>query len=177
MVFFPRAQAELSNMALGKSLVAQLQANDENGVSLILWDTSGDEKDVNINQQLRDKLCGIDGTLIGTFEDMPPLEHFTSGPGSHKEGGSSGKASPASGPMEAKGPLMDLRGGDGPKVMVPMEAVKEADLADLFATDLGSMRPLVQTHPPNIDDFYDISVTLAASPSNFTVSIFSVIRR
>ena len=65
-------------MALGKSLVAQLQANDENGVSLILWDTSGDDNDVNINAVLRDKLCGHSPGDV-TFDDMPPLEFPGSG--------------------------------------------------------------------------------------------------
>ena len=83
--FFSRAQAELSNLALGKSLVAQLQTNDENGVSLVLYDTSSDEDDVNINQVLINKLSGFpEGHAMNAFgpggdqaqppDAMPPLE-------------------------------------------------------------------------------------------------------
>ena len=82
---FSRAQAELSNLALGKSLVAQLQTNDENGVSLVLYDTSSDEDDVNINQVLINKLSGFpEGHAMNAFgpggdqaqppDAMPPLE-------------------------------------------------------------------------------------------------------
>ena len=65
--------------------MAQLQTNDENGVSLVLYDTSSDEDDVNINQVLINKLSGFpEGHAMNAFgpggdqaqppDAMPPLE-------------------------------------------------------------------------------------------------------
>ena len=151
-------------MALGKSLVAQLQANDENGVSLILWDTSGDDRDVNINAVLRDKLCGHTPGDGITFDDMPPLESFVSG----GKPSSESSVQPEVAVNEAVGGATATAAAAAPAA-VAAAPVAPMDLEQLFAMDLSTFKPLVQTHPPNIDDFFDISVTLAASPSNFTV--------
>ena len=48
---------------------------------------------------------------------------------------------------------------------------EEMNTEKLFALDLATLKPLVQTPPPNIDTFFDISICVAASPSNFTVSL------
>ena len=37
-------------MVLGRSLVGNVHTNDNDGVSLVLWDTSGDNEDININE-------------------------------------------------------------------------------------------------------------------------------
>ena len=42
---------------------------------------------------------------------------------------------------------------------------------DLKDIDLATLKPLMLAQVPEVDDFFDINVTLAASPSNFTVSI------
>ena len=41
---------------------------------------------------------------------------------------------------------------------------------DLKQIDLNTLKPLVMAEVPEVEDFFDITVTLAASPSNFTVS-------
>jgi len=164
------AQAELSNMALGKSLVAQLQANDENGVSLILWDTSGDDRDVNINAVLRDKLCGHNPGDGITFDDMPSLESFVSGGKPSSESGVQPGVTEAVGGATATATAAAAAAAPAAVAAAP---VAPMDLEQLFAMDLSTFKPLVQTHPPNIDDFFDISVTLAASPSNFTVQSYA----
>jgi len=48
------AQAELTNLSLGRSLVGQVHAQDESGISLILYDTNSDE-DININEKILEK--------------------------------------------------------------------------------------------------------------------------
>ena len=50
----------------------------------------------------------------------------------------------------------------------PMPATIGQDLKDI---DLATLKPLMLTTVPEVDDFFDINVTLAASPSNFTVSL------
>ena len=46
------AQSDLTNSALGKSLVCQVHSKDEAGISIILYDTSNSEEDININEKL-----------------------------------------------------------------------------------------------------------------------------
>ena len=43
---------------------------------------------------------------------------------------------------------------------------------DLKQIDVTTLKPLVMAEVPEVEDFFDITVTLAASPSNFTVSFF-----
>ena len=47
--------------------------------------------------------------------------------------------------------------------------VEEIDLKQI---DVTTLKPLVMAEVPEVEDFFDITVTLAASPSNFTVSFF-----
>ena len=44
---------------------------------------------------------------------------------------------------------------------------------DLKQIDLNTLKPLVMAEVPEVEDFFDITVTLAASPSNFTVSFLN----
>jgi len=41
--------------------------------------------------------------------------------------------------------------------------------SDLMSLDLASLKPLILPEVPGVDEFFDINITLAASPSNFTV--------
>ena len=50
-IFFS-AQADLTNAALGRSLVCQVHSKDEAGISIILYDTSNSDEDVNINEKI-----------------------------------------------------------------------------------------------------------------------------
>ena len=45
---------------------------------------------------------------------------------------------------------------------------------DLKQIDVTTLKPLVMAEVPEVEDFFDITVTLAASPSNFTVSFFKI---
>jgi len=178
------AQAELSNLALGKSLVAQLQTNDENGVSLVLYDTSSDEDDVNINQVLINKLSGFpEGHAMNAFgpggdqaqppDAMPPLElpsGNVSGSDRATDDGSTPDANGDGGSRSGAGSR--AAGGTGfPGSGLSKE--EEMNTEKLFALDLATLKPLVQTPPPNIDTFFDISICVAASPSNFTVQSYA----
>ena len=44
-------------------------------------------------------------------------------------------------------------------------------LEDLMSIDLASLKPLMPTNMTEAGEFLDVNITLAASPSNFTVSI------
>ena len=50
-----------------------------------------------------------------------------------------------------------------------LATVEEIDLKQI---DVTTLKPLVMAEVPEVEDFFDITVTLAASPSNFTVSFF-----
>lgn len=52
------AITDLVNLVLGKAFWAQVHKKDENGVSLILWDTST-KKDININRLMIDKFVKL----------------------------------------------------------------------------------------------------------------------
>ena len=64
-------------MALGRSLVASVHTNDSEGISLVLWDTSGDDDDININETLLEKMKeNMSGDESGTrHSSMPSLDH------------------------------------------------------------------------------------------------------
>ena len=44
------------------------------------------------------------------------------------------------------------------------------DIKELMNMDLSSFKPLSRAVLPDADDFFDVTITLAGSPSNFTVS-------
>ena len=50
--FLFSAQSELTNHALGRSLVCQVHSQDKSGISIVLYDTSNSDEDVNINEKL-----------------------------------------------------------------------------------------------------------------------------
>lgn len=41
--------------------------------------------------------------------------------------------------------------------------------SDLMSLDLASLKPLILPEVPGLEQFFDVNITLAASPSNFTV--------
>ena len=158
-------------MALGRSLVGNVHLNDNDGVSLVLWDTSGDNEDININQTLLDRmkhhvLTGVES--LSQTSSMPSLEEL-----------------PHNGINQVIAPVTKRpsAAGDGVTEVVANNSVRnlridtdqeneipEPKLKDLMAMDLSSFKPLMAAVLPDADDFFDVTVTLAGSPSNFTVS-------
>jgi hypothetical protein len=55
-----------------------------------------------------------------------------------------------------------------PKVSSPTQEL------DLLSLDLASLKPLLPATIPDEGEFFDVNVTLAASPSNFTVIVYSL---
>ena len=60
-----------------------------------------------------------------------------------------------------------------PTETTPPKEEKEAGpevMKDLMAMDLASLKPIMPATMPEVGEFLDVNITLAASPSNFTVS-------
>jgi hypothetical protein len=136
---FFSAQADLTNAALGRSLVGQVHARDESGIAMILYDTSFSEEDVNINEKILEK-----------FRPNP------SPASAANKNGSSTNGEPVS-----PTPPIDT--------MSNSSKDSDASILDLMSVDLASLKQLMPTNVPEVGDFFDVNVTLAASPSNFTV--------
>ena len=65
-------------MVLGRSLVGNVHTNDNDGVSLVLWDTSGDNEDININETLLKKMKDHNMTTdesSSLHSSMPSLDN------------------------------------------------------------------------------------------------------
>lgn len=148
-----RALSEAQNLLVCKSLIGEvtpaLLLGDGNSTDLVhgrsvtLFDTST-EKDLNLNKQLLQKLD-------------------PSGSGSRASPASSSPSSRSPPPPAASvaAPAKEEEGDkDG-------EASEDEDEALL---DLASEKELVPPTVPSVGDYFDINVTFAASPSNFTVS-------
>jgi len=147
------AQAELTNLSLGRSLVAQVHALDESGISLILYDTNSDE-DININEKILEKFRPSQAASASNSSDgskngaSPP--RLESPPNSKAQSEERTEKSP--------GASSDAGSNSGSDVM-----------QDLMSIDLASLKPLMPTNMTECGEFLDVNITLAASPSNFTV--------
>jgi len=142
------AQSDLTNSALGKSLVCQVHSKDEAGISIILYDTSNSEEDININEKL--------------------VQIYRSNNGALKNGGGSSSSNATPSRRESPGPppLECPSEMSRSEASSPIATVEEIDLKQI---DVTTLKPLVMAEVPEVEDFFDITVTLAASPSNFTV--------
>ena len=159
----------MTNHALGRSLVCQVHSQDKSGISIVLYDTSNSDEDVNINEKLIQIYRPNNGAL-------------------KTSNGSSNTPSRRESPGESQMPKLPSKMffflkfhvffilGPPPledpfetrsDASSPMPATIGQDLKDI---DLATLKPLMLTTVPEVDDFFDINVTLAASPSNFTVS-------
>ena len=129
----------MQNSLLGKSLVGQVHSRVERDISLVLHDTST-EDDVNLNMTLLEKLTPV--------APAPPPPASTS-------------------TVSADAPEFIPESAS----TVPMSAAINNPLQteQLLSSDLASLKSLVPVTPPNLGEFFDVTVTLAASPSNFTV--------
>ena len=149
-------------MALGRSLVGNVHANDNDGVSLVLWDTSGenDDEDININETLIEKMKNqnlIDDTP-SVHSSMPSLEQSPNG-----------KVNGINETNQSDLKIIDVQPA---RNMVGISHQKEiqTEVKELMEIDLSSLKPLTRAVLPDADDFFDVTITLAGSPSNFTVS-------
>ena len=173
------AQAELTNLSLGRSLVGQVHAQDESGISLILYDTNSDE-DININEKILEKFRPNCAAALSSALN------------NDQQGKTNGVSSPPR--LESPGAKMlpsqqidaatraDATGASAPEnhqkspvctgaSSTISESSSSTVMEDLMSIDLASLKPLMPTNMTEAGEFLDVNITLAASPSNFTVSI------
>ena len=171
------AQAELTNLSLGRSLVGQVHAQDESGISLILYDTNSDE-DININEKILEKfsrnsaalspssaLNNEQGIKTNGASSPPRLESpEAKTPPQQVDAATRADATGASAPENQKSP------GTGASSIISESSSSTTVMEDLMSIDLASLKPLMPTNMTEAGEFLDVNITLAASPSNFTVS-------
>ena len=159
-----RVIAELNNMALGRSLVGHVHANDSDGVSIVLWDTSGENEDININETLLNKMKSqviICAENTSKTSSMPSLEQASP----------NAKSPTSHAPMDKESIVTKSDSIMARNLVTTRpEPVLNSDLNVLMNMDLTSFKPLTRAVLPDADDFFDVTVTMAGSPSNFTVS-------
>jgi hypothetical protein len=102
---------------------------------------------VNINQKLLEKLKLMPEALVPITAPV-------------KNGHSSSSPTPT--------PIPETAPTTPPKVSSPTQEL------DLLSLDLASLKPLLPATIPDEGEFFDVNVTLAASPSNFTVIVYSL---
>jgi hypothetical protein len=125
-----------------KALVAQVQSRTPGDVALVLHDTSKAE-DVNLNELLL--------TRLDPAASSPPLSPLP-------------PMSPPPPPMSTS-PLPISEGATLSSLANAM------GMDNLLPPDLASLKSLVPPHVPTTGEFFDVNITLAANPSNFTVSL------
>ena len=170
------AQAELTNLSLGRSLVGQVHAQDESGISLILYDTNSDE-DININEKILEKFSRNSASLSPSSalnneqgktngaSSPPRLESpEAKTPPQQVDAETRADATGASAPENQKSP------GTGASSTISESSSSTTVMEDLMSIDLASLKPLMPTNMTEAGEFLDVNITLAASPSNFTVS-------
>ena len=139
--------------------MAQVHALDESCISLILYDTNSDE-DININEKILEKFRPSQAASASNSSDgskngaSPP--RLESPPNSKAQSEERTEKSP--------GASSDAGSNSGSDVM-----------QDLMSIDLASLKPLMPTNMTEVGEFLDVNITLAASPSNFTVSYFKMV--
>ena len=174
------AIADLTSMALGRSLVGGVHTNDNDGVSLVLWDTSGQNEDININETLLQKSKGytmLEDEAKSIHSSMPSLEQSPDSQSSVIDLNvkTIDKSSPKDNPLQhndisstselaQSGPARNMISA------IQRKAEPASDIRELMRMDLSSFKPLTRAVLPDAEDFFDVTITLAGSPSNFTVS-------
>jgi len=127
---------------LARSLVGQVHSRiSDQDISLILFDTSSTEEDININQMLLEKLKVMPEAAV---------------PAPVKNGASLSSSSSTATEVVT--------------VPTPSASPLASQEHDLMSMDLASLKPLIHAVIPEEGQYFDVNVTLAASPSNFTVS-------
>ena len=160
-------------MVLGRSLVGNVHTNDNDGVSLVLWDTSGDNEDININESLlmkvkEDHIHG--GETTSQHSSMPSLDSSPNGKLDLKITDSKQANAIQNSKIikhtDVKSTINQARNASNIQ-----EEKFDTDVKELMSMDISSFAPLTRAVLPDADDFFDVTVTLAGSPSNFTVNI------
>ena len=159
-------------MVLGRSLVGNVHTNDNDGVSLVLWDTSGDNEDININETLLMKMKDHNMTTdesSSLHSSMPSLDNSP-----YEKSGLKINDVKQSNVIQNNKPLAqsDTTSATNQARNVTNNQDKEnfdVDIAELMNMDISSFSALNRAVVPDADDFFDVTVTLAGSPSNFTV--------
>ena len=174
------AIADLTSMALGRSLVGGVHTNDNDGVSLVLWDTSGQNEDININETLLQKSKGytmLEDEAKSIHSSMPSLEQSPDSQSSliNLNAKTIEKSPPMDNPLQHNdiSSTSELAGSGPARNMVSVTQAKvepASDIRELMRMDLSSFKPLTRAVLPDAEDFFDVTITLAGSPSNFTVS-------
>ena len=175
------AIADLTSMALGRSLVGGVHTNDNDGVSLVLWDTSGQNEDININETLLQKSKGytmLEDEAKSIHSSMPSLEQSPDSQSSliNLNAKTIEKSPPMDNPLQHNdiSSTSELAGSGPARNMVSVTQAKvepASDIRELMRMDLSSFKPLTRAVLPDAEDFFDVTITLAGSPSNFTVSL------
>ena len=168
-------------MALGRSLVGGVHTNDNDGVSLVLWDTSGQNEDININETLLQKSKGytmLEDEAKSIHSSMPSLEQSPEAQSSVINLNSKNiEKSPSKGnPLQHNdiSSTSELARSGPARNMISASQTKAepaSDIRELMRMDLSSFKPLTRAVLPDAEDFFDVTITLAGSPSNFTVSM------
>ena len=174
------AIADLTSMALGRSLVGGVHTNDNDGVSLVLWDTSGQNEDININETLLQKSKGytmLEDEAKSIHSSMPSLEQSPDSKSVINLNSKNIEKSPSKGnPLQHNdiSSTSELARSGPARNMISASQTKAepaSDIRELMRMDLSSFKPLTRAVLPDAEDFFDVTITLAGSPSNFTVSM------
>merc|ERR1719322_134646 len=165
------AIANLTSMVLGRSLVGNVHTNDNDGVSLVLWDTSGDNEDININESLLMKMkensINIDEPS-SQHSSMPSLDNLPNEKSDIKISDSK-QANAIPNSIITKHTDKTSTSNLARNLTNNQEDKFDTDVKELMNLDISSFAPLTRAVLPDADDFFDVTVTLAGSPSNFTV--------
>ena len=169
-------------MILGRSLVGSVHTNDNDGISLVLWDTAGEDDDININETLLNKMKeNVSGEESHSrHSSMPSLDNSPNAKAVLNDGQSkANEHNPTKTIPNTLVQHMDVSSTTGnptnvqPARNLPGKQEPEDydfDIKVLMNMDLSSFKPLSRAVLPDADDFFDVTITLAGSPSNFTVS-------
>ena len=118
----------------------KVHSRDTNNIALVLHDTSKEE-DVNLNERL---LLRLDPDAAAGLSAASSSDAVAS-------------------PPLCTSPL------NLPKGTTLSELAGELGMDDLLPPELTILKPLIPPDVPGMNEYFDVNVTLAASPSNFTV--------
>ena len=138
-----------------KSLIGEVTGNSIRKVTL--FDTST-EKDLNLNEHLLQKLDPGSG---GASRASPVSPALSKSPVPDDSGSSSSNSRSKASPTPNAAANKDT---------TKEEAPEEEEDEDEALLDLACEKELVPPEVPAVGDYFDVNVTFAASPSNFTVA-------
>lgn len=131
----------LEQEILGKSFVAEIVEQHETFADVILHDTSSDEE-INVNKKLRDIIYPANGRSKNTQATQPQSLNTS-----------------------VASDVTDKTEVDGDSSLQSDSSVDSVTMDP----ELAAMKDLVPMEPPGLGQYFDVLVTLAASPSHFYV--------